>query len=309
MRKPFLVSLVLALLLTACSGGETGEATDAVGDDGASTTSTTAAIDASPTSTSTTSNAPTSTTTAVTTTVDPAVTTTTTTAAVTATTSPAPTTTTSTAAPASTTTAPATTTTAAPTTTTTTTTSGPSVLCVVWLHGKGGSGWASSNDGTFQYVAPTGNGSAWGGSEWRYDSGGAYTEAVGIIRAAVDADGCTSISVHGFSNGAAMAAKLFCSGETFDGRLRGVVVDDPVPDHGTAGCAPASGVQVKLYWTGDLAWATAGTDCGSIDWTCEGGSILGIDATAANLGTPITASPHTSHQWNFNATEPYDWLL
>lgn len=179
---------------------------------------------------------------------------------------------------------------------------------MVWLHGKGGSGWATSSDATFTYVAPTGNGSGWGGRQWLYDTGGDFAAAVGIIRSAADAEGCTTIAVHGFSNGGAMAAKLFCSGETFGGRLVGVVVDDPVTDHGTAGCTPAAGVHVKLYWTGALSYVAPGTDCGPIDWTCAGGSVIGVDATAANLGVGVSASPFTSHTWYIGAPEPTSWL-
>ena len=213
--------------------------------------------------------------------------------------------TTTTAAPTTTTVAPTTTTTAAPTTTTT---AAPGLDCIVRLHGKGGGGWGSSTENGVRYLAPTGNGSAWGGRQWEYDTAAAYADAAGIIAAAMDAEGCGPTVIHGFSNGASMTTKVFCAGETFGGRLVGVVIDDPVADAGANGCAPAGGVNVRLYVTGGLAWAGAGTDCVAIDWTCEGNSIVGIDTYAANLGVSITASIHTDHAWYINAPDPLGWL-
>jgi len=153
-------------------------------------------------------------------------------------------------------------------------------------------------------VRPQGNSQAWGGHQWLYFPESGYRETVGIVTAAVNAEGCTDVVLNGFSNGAAFAAKMYCRGENFGGRLRGVVIDDPVPDHGTANCSPAGGVQRILYWTGDLARsAPAGADCGRIDWTCDGGSSVGIDSYAQRLGASITASPFSDHQWYWDAPQ------
>lgn len=38
--------------------------------------------------------------------------------------------------------------------------------------------------------------------------------------------GCSSVIVHGFSNGASAAASLFCGGETFGRRVEGYLIDD-----------------------------------------------------------------------------------
>lgn len=185
------------------------------------------------------------------------------------------------------------------------TTVGRQVQCLVRLHGKSGRGGSTDNlTNEIRQLRPQGNSEAWGGYQWLYFPEPGYAETVGIVAAAVDAEGCTDVVINGFSNGGAFAGKLYCRGETFGGRLRGVIIDDPVPDGGTASCDPPGGVQRVLYWTGGLAnQAPAGTDCGRIDWTCDGGSSVGIDAYAQRLGAPVTPSPFNSHQWHWNAPE------
>ena len=74
-------------------------------------------------------------------------------------------------------------------------------------------------------------------------------------------------------------------------------------------CACASGVDVALYWTGALTIATAGTDCESISYTCEGERLIGIDAYADELGTVAQPSPHDEHVWYRDAPELTAWLL
>jgi hypothetical protein len=176
--------------------------------------------------------------------------------------------------------------------------------CVVTLHGKGGSGAATTTAGGIVRVAPTGNASAWGGREWRYFPESGYQGALAIVRRAVDQAGCGRVIVGGFSNGGAFAAKLYCRGEHLGGRLVRVVVDDPVVDHAVTGCAPADGVPVTLYWTGALAGqARPGWNCANADWTCEGGTTIGIDAYAAALGTPAKRSPVGGHSPYTNAPE------
>jgi hypothetical protein len=169
--------------------------------------------------------------------------------------------------------------------------------CVVRLHGKGGgaAGTHAASGGVVE-VAPGGNAPAWGGLVWQYFPDSGYGGARNNVVSAADAAGCGRIIVVGFSNGASFAAKLYCRGETFGGRLVGVVVDDPVVDHAVEGCHPASGVRVALYWTGALAaTATPGWNCAEQDWTCEGGTTVGIDAYQSALGVGHKQSPHTSH--------------
>lgn len=114
--------------------------------------------------------------------------------------------------------------------------------------------------------------------------------------------------LNGFSNGAAFAAKLYCRGETFGGTVVGVVVDDPVPDEAVVDCQPADEVDVALYWTGALTEAMPGASCADLHWVCEGSELLGIDAYAAAIGTPILASPHDEHRWHRDAPQLLAWL-
>jgi hypothetical protein len=186
---------------------------------------------------------------------------------------------------------------------------GTATRCVVRLHGKGGSGGDTYEADRVTQVFPTGNADGWGARQWIYFPDDSYRAARDIVAAAATGGGCDAFVIDGFSNGAAFAAKLYCRGETFDGRLLGVVIDDPVPDNGTAGCAPSPDVRGALYWTTALGpQSRPGTDCEPIDWTCEGGTMVGIEAYAAALGLEVQASPHTEHEWYFDAPELSTWL-
>jgi hypothetical protein len=181
--------------------------------------------------------------------------------------------------------------------------------CVVGLHGKGGGEVPPAQRNGYVQLSPGGNAKGWGGRQWLYFPEERYTEAVGVVRSAIDAMGCTDVVVHGFSNGAAFAASLYCHGESFDGRLRGVIVDDPVTDHGVDTCTPAPGVQLALYWTGGLAeQSTPGAACKPMDWTCQGDTLIGIDAYAAALGTTAQQSPNREHTPIDEPPEIATWL-
>jgi hypothetical protein len=180
--------------------------------------------------------------------------------------------------------------------------------CLVRLHGKGGTGAPTEQHNGYAELSPTGNADGWGGRQWLYFPDDRYTQARDVVADAVAGAGCTTVVIDGFSNGASFAASLYCHGETFAGRLRGVVVDDPVPDGSTAGCAPVAGVHVALYSTGALTEATPGASCVPIDWTCQGGSLVGIDAYAAALGATIQTSPNTTHDWYRDPPEIAAWL-
>lgn len=180
--------------------------------------------------------------------------------------------------------------------------------CLVRIHGKGGSGAEPRVADGRAILSPTGNAAGWNGRQWVYFPDERYREALAIVQAAVA--GCEQIILNGFSNGGAFVAKLACSGEHFGRRLRGVVIDDPVTDASTQGCAPATGVGVTLYWTGALErQAPPGADCSSIDWTCEGGRTFGIDVYAAGLGATAKRSPHSTHEWFSAAPELSDWAI
>lgn len=181
--------------------------------------------------------------------------------------------------------------------------------CLVYLHGKGGAGGPTRvTDTGLTVLSPNGNGEGWGALQWVYDSDDALAQASASIVTSIDTEACALVVVHGFSNGASMAAALHCAGNDFGGRLVGVVIDDPVADAATRDCDPAT-ANVVLYWTGALAGAApVGTNCDQIDWTCAGPVIRGIDAYASDLGIDVTQSPHTDHQWNFETELPAIWL-
>lgn len=186
------------------------------------------------------------------------------------------------------------------------TATGSSGRCLVRLHGKGGTGGDTVTDGDVTVIAPTGNSDGWGARQWLYFPAAEYDAARQIVADSVA--GCEQIIVNGFSNGASFAAAMYCRGETFDGRLVGVVVDDPVTDHAVDECAPDPSVMVTLYSTGALeATAPAGWQCADGDWTCQGGETIGIEAYAAALGTEAQQSPFTDHQWYVDAPELSAW--
>jgi pimeloyl-ACP methyl ester carboxylesterase len=220
--------------------------------------------------------------------------------------------------------APTTTTTSAPTTVAPTTTEAPTgttapantttaappsgTRCVVRLHGKGGDGADTWYVDDVAYVSPTGNASGWGGRQWMYFPDDQYERAVEVVAEAIDSEDCGPVIINGFSNGGAFAAKLYCNGETFGGRVIRVVVDDPVVDTAVEGCDPAPTVDVTLYWTGALeGTARPGWNCREEDWTCEGGRTIGIDAYAAALDTAAQPSRYDGHNWYEDAPELSEW--
>jgi len=174
------------------------------------------------------------------------------------------------------------------------------------LHGKGGGGADTVVEDGVSVIYPDGNAEGWGGRQWLYFPDEEYTAARQVVEDAIP--GCDQLIIHGFSNGGAFAAKLYCRGETFGGRLVRVVVDDPVVDDAVTACSPDPSVGVTLYWTGGLdAQAQPGWDCAEADWTCEGGHTIGIDAYAEALDTLLKPSPFDQHQSFLEAPELSDW--
>ncbi len=181
--------------------------------------------------------------------------------------------------------------------------------CLVRLHGRSGEGAEPVEVGDHAEVSPTGNGTAEGGFQWLYGTDEDLAQASDRVEAWIDAVGCQEVILNGFSNGGGLLGALHCSGETFDGRVVGVVIDDPVPDEGVVGCDADPTIPVTVFWTGGLTEAVAGTSCDEIGFTCAGDVLLGIDDYAEALGSSVTASPHSDHQWNRQASETTAWSL
>jgi hypothetical protein len=172
----------------------------------------------------------------------------------------------------------------------------PSKRCLVFLHGKSGVGRAASVTDGVTRLNPGGNAPGWGGLQWAYYPEDGYRVVRGTVAKAITDAGCGRVIVHGFSNGGAAAGKLYCRGETFGGTVLGYVLDDPVPDHSVERCTPAPGVKARLYWTGALTLARDGWQCVEKDWTCEGGSTIGVDRYARLIGVPVASSIHGTHE-------------
>ncbi|MEM7286757.1 MAG: hypothetical protein AAF480_10435 [Actinomycetota bacterium] len=180
----------------------------------------------------------------------------------------------------------------------------PADDCLVRIHGRTDNGKQSELIGDTAELWPSGNDEFGNGRVWIYFPEDRYVEARDIVAAAIADNRCQRVMLNGFSNGGAMVASLVCNGEDFGGTLVGAVIDDPVSDAATEGCAPAAGVELALYWTGALDPGSApGTDCEDNTYTCEGGVVIGIAAMAANLGVDVQPSPFDDHLWYLDAPE------
>lgn len=181
--------------------------------------------------------------------------------------------------------------------------------CVLYVHGRSDAGAAARVDGDRGELSPNGNVRYGDGFGWRYASEVDYADARAVIANVIEDSACADVAVSGFSNGAAFVAKLYCRGETFDGRVVGFVIDDPVPDTAVADCDSDTSTEVALYWTGALdPDAQPGVECDALGWTCDGERLLGIEAYAAALGTQILGSPFEDHRWYREAPELDRWL-
>ena len=165
--------------------------------------------------------------------------------------------------------------------------------CRVNLHGKSGLGQPTYQSGDVTVISPNGNhNSSWGNLEWLYFPEGGYQEVRTIISNAINAQTCGQVVVNGFSNGGGAAAKLYCRGETFGGKVVGIFINDPVPDAGTDSCTP-NVANVHLFRSGSLEGAIVGGDCAGMDWTCEGGVLY-------PLATYVSKLHLNSNQYDFD---------
>lgn len=168
--------------------------------------------------------------------------------------------------------------------------------CTIVLHGAGGgsigsSDWGRYNGQAVSLVQPRSpNGNFWlydGLHNFQYDPTSStdetyYNDTVASITDAVNAAGCTgSLLLMGQSNGGAMAAKMYCRGYNFNGRLAGLILDDPVPDQAVLNCRPQS-LKYKVYLYSDGLTneanqaAPVGYRCSSMPsgWYCENDTAL-----------------------------------
>lgn len=180
--------------------------------------------------------------------------------------------------------------------------------CLIELHGRSDGGAAPRQEDEWAVLRPDGNEPWDSGRVWIYDTDESLAAARGQVTEVADAAGCTTIALHGFSNGAAFAAALACTGETLDGRLVGVVVDDPVPDDASPACAVDPDVEVAVYWTGGLE-VVGGDSCDDLGWTCAGSDqLVGIDEFARRLGAEVQPSVQEEHTVHPAPPELAVWL-
>jgi hypothetical protein len=180
--------------------------------------------------------------------------------------------------------------------------------CVLHMHGKSGSGGPTLVTDGITHLHPNGNAEGWGGRQWLYFPENQYKGVRDIVAGSIAAAGCDKVVVHGFSNGAAAATKLYCRGERLSGHVLGYVIDDPVVDRAADACKPIPGTKLKLYWTSALTKAVAGWPCKDADWTCEGGSTIGIARFAQLLSTQVAPSMHKTHAEYLTPPEYAEWL-
>ena len=182
--------------------------------------------------------------------------------------------------------------------------------CLVRVHGRSDTGSPPKMVDGHAELAPDANEAFDGGGRvWIYDTEESADAARDQVLEVIDAAECERVVLHGFSNGAAFVAALVCDGESFDGRLVGAVVDDPVTDDSSPDCAPADGVATAVYWTGGLTEGVAGASCEELGWTCAGGDeLVGIDEFAERLGAEVQPSPFDEHRPYLEAPELTDWL-
>ena len=175
---------------------------------------------------------------------------------------------------------------------------------VVRLHGKGGDGAPTRPPATSRSSRPRQR-EAGDGRQWLYFPEDRYARPGRSSRRR--STGCEQVIIDGFSNGGSFAAKLYCRGETRR-RLVRVVVDDPVVDSGGRRLRARPGGRrdaVLDRRAGDTA--EPGWDCAEGDWTCEGGTTIGIDAYAAGTRHRGAGQPVREHEWYLDAPELAQW--
>lgn len=132
--------------------------------------------------------------------------------------------------------------------------------CTLYIHGAGTAPGDLSDEvwgDDLLYLTPHSGNTEFpffwlydGPHNMQYDPGDSdqpFLDLVSYLTDYLDANDCGPVFMHGASNGGGMAARIYCSGEDFGGRLWAALIDDPVPDAGVVGCAPSSSVQRVLF--------------------------------------------------------------
>jgi predicted esterase len=154
--------------------------------------------------------------------------------------------------------------------------------CTVSLHGAGAGSIGSTDWGRYnnqpvtlvQPRSPYGN--FWlydGPHNFQFDPTSSsdetyYNDTVTSITSVVNAAGCNgALLLMGQSNGGAMAAKMFCRGYNFNGRLSGLILDDPVPDQAVLNCNPQN-LKYKTYLYSD-GLTNEANQAGGVNYRCN----------------------------------------
>jgi len=132
--------------------------------------------------------------------------------------------------------------------------------CILYIHGAGTTPEALGDEvweEDLLYLTPASPNNEWphfwlydGPHNYEFDPDDTtepYDNLVSYLTDYLDQNECGPVMMHGASNGGCLAAKIYCSGEDFGGRLWMAIVDDPVPDAGVIGCAPSPAVQRSLF--------------------------------------------------------------
>lgn len=154
--------------------------------------------------------------------------------------------------------------------------------CTAFLHGAGGYAdfaetWGQYNSQPVTIVFPRSpQGQFWeydGPHDFQYDPSSqtdeqSYNAVVTRIKTSLSSDGCTGpLLLVGGSNGGAAAAKIYCRGETFEGRLQGIILDDPVPDQAVLNCSRQN-LKFKVYTYSDELTNEA-NQAGGVSYRCK----------------------------------------
>ena len=187
------------------------------------------------------------------------------------------------------------------------------VNCIVYLHGLGGSGFASdaSSGGATWRINPTSNTAfSDGGHVWEYNTAARFAEAKQVVKRTIVDKRCERVVIAGFSNGAAFAAKLMCRGESFGNTVIGFVLADPVPDRVVDKCRPSSLTVGRRYVRHSRPFRKSFPGTGTRDcprgWMFETGcyAITTWDQRASAPADPMIVGPDLGGHLDMNDPDP-----